>query len=411
MRQKQQFLIEDRNNYNNNMFLLVVLICCELHLTWSESDSAALLVVFPYKYPGGKQYVVDPIKEFKDFSGQPKHTEAYLPVPPEAYSTEEPTCATNVNASLHGLCLMDYEYPTYAVEKALLIHYEAIIDLYKDVLVSANNSANYLTKNGTEKYLCPSNVTYAKPLRAKNVRGKWRIIVNDVRVHYDTLSQSVRLESCFGENKCPLTAEDATNESKCVQKDSYQRLLVYDPHDYALPFTMDTFKLPTSCACFAPFVANPEDEDDDGSLVFGQPQALNRPQGLAFVTGEAAPVGLGVALASDPTGGVMALFRGEKPEEPETNNRLTSDYSDAVNFPDASRSSGNGIEATFESAEFESEEEEEDFLDEDEDVESFEISRRDDDEEETDYEDFSPAEFDEALALAAVLTAADYDLQ
>lgn len=32
---------------------------------------------------------------------------------------------------------------------------------------------------GGEGFLCPSTVEYAQPRRARNVRGEWRVLVND----------------------------------------------------------------------------------------------------------------------------------------------------------------------------------------------------------------------------------------
>ena len=39
--------------------------------------------------------------------------------------------------------------------------------------------------------------------------------------------------------------------SKCVQKYTYHRLLVYNPKDYYYPFKVESFKLPSSCDCVA----------------------------------------------------------------------------------------------------------------------------------------------------------------
>ena len=38
--------------------------------------------------------------------------------------------------------------------------------------------------------------------------------------------------------------------TKCVQKFSYHRLLVYNPTDYYLPFKIESFKIPSSCDCY-----------------------------------------------------------------------------------------------------------------------------------------------------------------
>ena len=62
---------------------------------------------------------------------------------------------------------------------------------------------------------------------------------------------SARVEECLDSGEaCPLIPHGPRHyESKCVQKFTYQRMLVYDPYDKYLPFAVETFKLPTSCAC------------------------------------------------------------------------------------------------------------------------------------------------------------------
>ena len=39
-----------------------------------------------------------------------------------------------------------------------------------------------LTEIEEETYLCPSEVGYVRPLRAVNTDGKWRVIVNNIKV-------------------------------------------------------------------------------------------------------------------------------------------------------------------------------------------------------------------------------------
>ncbi len=88
------------------------------------------------------------------------------------------------------------------------------------------------------------------PLRAMNTDGKWRVVVNQVKAHYESLSQTVRVEECLKEGyKCALVPE--CYDTKCVQKSIYHRFLVYDPKDYHFPFSIESFSLPSSCACFS----------------------------------------------------------------------------------------------------------------------------------------------------------------
>merc|ERR550532_1171833 len=82
-----------------------------------------------------------------------------------------------------------------------------------------------------------------------NAHGQWRIIVNEVQAHYETLTQTARIEECLHAGQpCPLVPE--CYETKCLQKFIYHRFLVYDPYDYYFPFAIESFKLPSACACF-----------------------------------------------------------------------------------------------------------------------------------------------------------------
>jgi len=148
-------------------------------------------------------------------------------------------------------CLDDAEYPAYEISAAIEYNYDAVQQMYKDVLASTENSVDGLVHLEDEQYLCPTESGYVQPLRALNAYGKWRIIVNHVKAHYETLSQTARVEECLDSGEaCPLIPHGPRHyESKCVQKFTYQRMLVYDPYDKYLPFAVETFKLPTSCAC------------------------------------------------------------------------------------------------------------------------------------------------------------------
>ena len=61
--------------------------------------------------------------------------------------------------------------------------------------------------------------------------------------------QTARIEECANPGyPCPLVAE--CYDTKCLQKYAYHRFLIYDPHDYYFPFSVDSFKLPSACACY-----------------------------------------------------------------------------------------------------------------------------------------------------------------
>ena len=155
----------------------------------------------------------------------------------------------------------------------------------------------------------PSTTGYLMPLRAINTAGKWRIVVNGVKAHYETLTQVLSFDNqifdtCFGILRLPewrsvqhpappvllyqpamtptvyrchedwraifilltilvqailmLTIPFSPQNTKqqllmlfsLLQKSLYHRFLVYDPYDKYFPFAIETFKLPASCACY-----------------------------------------------------------------------------------------------------------------------------------------------------------------
>ncbi len=196
-------------------------------------------------------------------------------------------------------CVDDYEYPKYEIEEALLIHYDYVTALYKDVLLNTDNSVERLKNEEQEKhYLCPSEIDYVQPLRGLNSMGKWKVIVNKVRAGYGvTLTQNARFEECTTSGqKCPLVPQDY--QTRCIQKATYQRFLVYDPYDEYSPFSIDSFKVPTACGCMSPEYYTPEELEEAGpSAALSLPVFRNRPQGLSFVQGEAGPQGQAQRLA------------------------------------------------------------------------------------------------------------------
>merc|ERR1712123_51419 len=61
-------------------------------------------------------------------------------------------------------------------------------------LEDTENSVDRLKEIVQETYLCPSVTAYIQPLRAVNTDGKWRVVVNGVKAHYETLTQTARIE-------------------------------------------------------------------------------------------------------------------------------------------------------------------------------------------------------------------------
>ncbi|XP_045118462.1 neurotrophin 1-like [Portunus trituberculatus] len=168
------------------------------------------------------------------------------PAPAPSYGSDQPACAAT---SGKPWCLEDRDYPTYEIQAAAEQNADKLLTLYADVAdLNTELSVDLPSYQTEETYLCPSETAYVRPLRAINTEGKWRIIVNGIKVHYETLTQTTRLEECLNPGyPCPLVPQ--CYESKCLQKSIYHRFLVYDPYDQYFPFAVETFKLPASCAC------------------------------------------------------------------------------------------------------------------------------------------------------------------
>ncbi|CAL4116968.1 unnamed protein product [Meganyctiphanes norvegica] len=185
-------------------------------------------------------------------------------------ATVAPTCVDNSTLSY---CLEDEEYPEY--ELKAWIHADPIFaKKYADVPdQSADDLVEGITKDqeagfdysfytgastgdspydlshwtGPEGYLCPSDVVYGMPKRARNVEGKWRVIINNV--HYFT--QTVRMETCqFPAAAC--RALPPCYNSSCTQKSVHHRLLSWDPCNPYKGIFIDSYKLPSACSCYIP---------------------------------------------------------------------------------------------------------------------------------------------------------------
>ena len=102
---------------------------------------------------------------------------------------------------------------------------------------------------GGEGFICPSDVNYARPLRAKNVNGEWRVIVQAEA--WPTYGQTQRVETClFPEAACRTLAP--CYHSKCLQKYVYHRMLSFNPCDPYKGLFIDIYKLPSACSCHIP---------------------------------------------------------------------------------------------------------------------------------------------------------------
>ena len=162
-----------------------------------------------------------------------------------AYRPSAPACSLNTTKPW---CLEDAEYPVHRIAKAITLHHYTFVAMYQDVLADTANSVDRLQTLQEETYLCSSLTSYVQPLRAQDTDGKWRIIVNGVRLHDHTFTQTARLEECGAAGEpCPLVP--GCYQSSCLQKSAVHRMLVFDEYDHYSPFAIETFKLPSACAC------------------------------------------------------------------------------------------------------------------------------------------------------------------
>lgn len=190
--------------------------------------------------------------------------------PPTQYDTycdprAAPKCAENGTT----YCLLDFEYPVLEIKKALqqdryaVKKYAELADQSAENTVEGGVStlqeatADYDgytggaydrgTWLGGAGYLCPSDVVYGRPVRARNTNGQWRVLVQNVAGY----TQTQRLETCLvAGGSCRALAP--CHASRCLQKHAVQRLLAYDPCDPYRGLFVDAFRLPSACSCHVP---------------------------------------------------------------------------------------------------------------------------------------------------------------
>ncbi|KAH9400700.1 Neurotrophin 1 Source FlyBase [Tyrophagus putrescentiae] len=96
------------------------------------------------------------------------------------------------------------------------------------------------SSNRTE-YNAVLSVLYAKPKLARNIKGKWKVIVNA-----GEFTQTIRLEKCTRPNAECRFISDHKYDSRCAQISAIHRLLVFEK---GKGFYIDTFRVPTACTC------------------------------------------------------------------------------------------------------------------------------------------------------------------
>ncbi|GBL97993.1 Neurotrophin 1 [Araneus ventricosus] len=171
------------------------------------------------------------------------------PLQPGSQSQEAPVlpaCAHGqTNASV---CFEDREYPKRDVLFALnsdpfLMDRFSMPDQQLDTITLVEQD-RLEHPESPANYICSSKIRYGFPLRAKDVNGQWKVIVNiEKDVGQGRFVQPVRLEVCKGAGEqCNFTQV----KTACVQKYNLHRLLVWSAEK---GIHNDVFKLPVACSC------------------------------------------------------------------------------------------------------------------------------------------------------------------
>ncbi|XP_063592717.1 neurotrophin 1-like isoform X3 [Penaeus indicus] len=146
-------------------------------------------------------------------------------------------------------CLINSDYPLDKVNAIIDRYYNNVLHLYNDLYRFPPHDIMY-HDNRTHGYrhgghfVCESAVQYVRPGWAQNIRGEWVAVINT-----DKYPQSVRVESCKYQGKrCEFLPP--CYKSKCVQRNTYVKLLSVDPYRPEYKPTVDVFEIPSACSCF-----------------------------------------------------------------------------------------------------------------------------------------------------------------
>ncbi|XP_015903201.1 uncharacterized protein [Parasteatoda tepidariorum] len=112
------------------------------------------------------------------------------------------------------------------------------LEHYYGPYAQASSSNHEYGQNGG--FVCPSEVHYGRPHRAKNRQGEWKVVVN-----VGEYTQTLRMEKCLASgNPCKYVVSHM--QSTCSQVFSYHRLLVFNKE---LGLHIDLFRVPSACTC------------------------------------------------------------------------------------------------------------------------------------------------------------------
>jgi len=171
----------------------------------------------------------------------------------------------------NSYCESEEDYPDNIILRALEKNKELSVDLFQQLYDSkCKDPIQTRGFNIDEEQLCYGIPKIIYPRKAKNLDEKWRYVVN-----IDNYTQSVEIEEChnfndydeeepsagdsvqFGEKKeptdfgvCLYSGAQGNNPDLTVCRQIYteHKLLALDPEKGQL--LVDSFKLPSACACF-----------------------------------------------------------------------------------------------------------------------------------------------------------------
>jgi len=182
----------------------------------------------------------------------------------------QPKKCSSALADKQNYCDSEDDYPKESVLKAVQANKELSVDLFQQLYDSkCKDQIQTRGFNIDEEQLCYGIPKIIYPRQAKNLDDKWRYVVN-----IDNYTQSVEIEEChnyddyedlpveennsvqFGENKEPIdfgvclySGSGGNNPDLTVCKQIYteHKLLALSDEGQLL---VDSFKLPSACACF-----------------------------------------------------------------------------------------------------------------------------------------------------------------
>ncbi|CAL1272989.1 unnamed protein product [Larinioides sclopetarius] len=172
-----------------------------------------------------------------------------VPMQMDSKSKETPVLPACVHGQVNAsVCFEDPEYPKSDVLFALnsdpfLMDRFSMPDQQLDTISLVEQDRLEHPEN-TANYICSSQIRYGFPLRAKDINGKWKVIVNiEKDVGQGRFAQPVRLEVCKDAgDPCNFTQV----KTACVQKYNLHRLLSWSAEK---GIHNDVFKLPVACSC------------------------------------------------------------------------------------------------------------------------------------------------------------------